>query len=65
MYDIHLNPMRARIVSPVTKQSVLDHPWSSAANATQQLRRLERMKAQARIPSELRFFLEQAEQAKT
>jgi hypothetical protein len=41
------------------------YPWSSAANATQPLRRLERMKAQARIPSELCFYLEQAEQAKT
>jgi len=30
---IHLNPVRARIVSPVAKQSVLDYPWSSAACA--------------------------------
>jgi hypothetical protein len=65
MDDIHLNPVRTRIVSPVAKQSVLDDPLSSAANAGQQLRRLERMKAQARIPSELCFYLEQAEQAKT
>jgi hypothetical protein len=65
MDDIHLNPVRARIVSPVAKQSVLDYPRSSAANAGQQLRRLERMKAQARIPSEPRLFIEEAEQAKT
>jgi hypothetical protein len=44
---------------------VLDYPRSSAANAGQQLRRLERMKAQARIPSEPRLFIEEAEQAKT
>jgi hypothetical protein len=62
---IHFNPVRARIVPPVAKQSVLDDPWSSAANAVQPLRRLDRRKAQARIPSERRFFLEEAEQAKT
>jgi REP element-mobilizing transposase RayT len=60
MDDIHLNPVRARIVSPVAKQSVLGYPWSSAANATQQLRWLDQMKAQPRISSELRFFLEHA-----
>jgi hypothetical protein len=57
--------LRCGLVSPVAKQSVLDDPWSSAANVSQPLPRLDRRKAQARIPSELRFFLEEAEQAKT
>jgi REP element-mobilizing transposase RayT len=28
---IHLNPVRARLVKPVSSQSVLDYPWSSVA----------------------------------
>ncbi len=28
---IHLNPLRARIILPMARQSVLDYPWSSLA----------------------------------
>ena len=57
---IHLNPVRARLLVPKKGQSVLDYPWSSAANVSQQLRRSDRVKTNAKLPPDMQSLLKEA-----
>ena len=57
---IHLNPVRARLLVPKKGQSVLDYPWSSAANVSQQLRRSDRVKTNAKRPPDMQSLLKEA-----